>query len=111
MHVGLRPFGVARGTDCADGLAFLDSRISPHGDRSEMDERDRVAVVGTDRDRQAVSRCRARERDNAGTGREHSLGGLTADVDSAMLSPEVRILAEVERPEHRAGYRPAPGSR
>jgi hypothetical protein len=111
MNVRLRPFRVARGTDRTHALALLDLGASLHGSRSEVNERDGVAVGSADRDSHAVPRRRAGEGDNARAGSGHRLLGVAADVDSAVLPAGVRIVAEVERPEHRPRYRPAPAGR
>jgi hypothetical protein len=62
-----------------------------------MDERDRVAVVSANRDREAVPRHRAGEGNRARVRREHGLARLPAEVDPAVLPAEIRVAAEAER--------------
>lgn len=73
-----------------------------------MDERDRVAVVGPDRDRQSTAGDRARERDNACPRRAYGRTRGAADVDAAMLPARIRVVAELEASQHRTRSRPRP---
>jgi hypothetical protein len=73
VDVGHGPLGVAGGTDGADRGPFVDSGMSLHRQRPEVNEGDRVAVVGLDRHAQAVGRCRAGERHDARSWGEHRL--------------------------------------
>ncbi len=85
-----------------DHVALLDA------DRAEVDERDRVAVGGEDRDAAAVGRERAGERHRAGGGRSHRRALRPGEVDAAVLSGGVRVAAERKGAEHVAVRRPRP---
>ena len=77
-------------------------------DRAEVDDRDRVAVCGRDRDSASVGRKRAGERHRAGGRRSHRRALRSGDVDAAMLPGGVRVAAERERTEHVAVRGPRP---
>jgi hypothetical protein len=51
--------------DGADALTFLDRGADPDAHGPEMDERDRMAVLGADRHAEPCMRQRAGERDHA----------------------------------------------
>jgi len=111
VQIRLGPLHVARAAERAHGIALLDRRVSPDGERTEVDESDGVPVGGADRDRQPATRHRSHEGDGPLTRREHGLSGLAPDIDSAVLANGVRIVAEPEGPQHRPRGRPAPGPR
>jgi hypothetical protein len=77
-------------------------------DRAEVDEGDRIAVGGLDRDAPTVGRQRAGERHRAAGGRAHGRALRSGDVEAAMLTGGVGVAAEDERPEHVAVRRPRP---
>jgi len=56
VHVGLGPFGLTARADGADDVAFAHSGPERHADRAEVDERDRPAVLGADRQAQPLVR-------------------------------------------------------
>jgi hypothetical protein len=86
----------------ANRVTFLD------GERAKLNERDRVAVVGLDRDDLSVRAYRPGECDGPGSRCEYGSAAIPADVDSAMLAARVRVAAEDERLEHVARSRPRP---
>jgi hypothetical protein len=95
-------------THGSDGVALRQARAATHGDRAEMQERDRVTVLRLDRDRTAAYRHGPREGDPPGRRGEHGRSRGRADVDPAVLARRVRIVAEQEGPQHRALHRPGP---
>jgi hypothetical protein len=74
-----------------------------------MDERDRVPVLGTDRQAEPLLWKPASEGDDSGRCGTDVRTGRGADVDPAMLAAGVRIPIGDERPEHRPVDRPGPG--
>jgi hypothetical protein len=99
---------LARRADRADDRALLDRGVPLDRDRAEVDERDRVPVVGANRHRQAVGRNRAGECDGAASRCQHGLAGLAADLDSPALAARVGIAPQAERTQQRSGDRPGP---
>jgi hypothetical protein len=95
----------------AHRLALIHMGIPLYRNRAQMDERDRVAVVCADRQREAARRHRAGERHRTGAWGEHGLAGLSADVDAAMLAAQVRVVPERERTENGTRSRPCPRPR
>jgi hypothetical protein len=109
VDVGHRQLRLAARADGAYDLALRDGVAAPDGVRPEVHERDRVAVRRRDRQRLATDRHRPREGDRAGDRRLHPGTARRADVDSAVLSGGVRVLAvEREECQHRAVHGPAP---
>src|SRR5262245_63949279 len=94
--------GLAARTDRADRLALRDDRSTGHAKRPQMQERDRVAVDGLERDRPAVQRQGAGEANDAGGWRRHRLAGLAGAVDAPVLPGLVLAAVVLERPHHRA---------
>jgi hypothetical protein len=111
MDVGLCPLGVTARADRADDFALFDRRPRPHADRPHVDERDRVAVGGANRQTQALVRELPDEGGDAGCGRTDVGAGRRRDVDSAVLAAGVGIPFGGERPQHRPFDGPRPGSR
>jgi hypothetical protein len=111
MDVWNGPFGVPGRAERADRRSFGDRRIARDRDRAEMDERDGVAVRSPDRDREAVSRHRAGERDAASARGEDRAPGASAHVQTAMLAPSVRVGSEAEGAENLSRGRPRPRGR
>lgn len=111
MDVRLDPLGVAAGADRADDLSFLDRSPCRHADRSEMDERDRVAVGRANRQAEPFVRKLPGKRHDAGRGSLDIAAGVSGDVDPTVLAARVRVVLGDERPEHRPFDRPRPGRR
>jgi hypothetical protein len=65
MDVRLVELRLAARADCADCGSFGDHGTLQHVDRAEMDERDRIPVVGADRQRLAAAGYRAGEGDDS----------------------------------------------
>jgi len=103
--------GVARGTRLGHRLALVDVGTAPYEKRSEMRERGFVAARGDDGDRGAVRRNLTGEGHLAGRGRADDGSSVDRDIDPAVLSGRVRVVAHGEAPEHRALGRPAPPER
>jgi hypothetical protein len=95
----------------ADRGAFGDDRAARHRDRSEVDQRDRVAVGRRDRDDAPAVRHRPRKGDRTACGRQSRLADRAPDVDAAMLPAGVRMRrVEGEGTEHGPAGRPRPGA-
>jgi hypothetical protein len=122
IHIALR---IARGTyaqvdvrklvlgcptrpDRPDRRPFANRVTLRNGERAEMDECHRVAVVGLDRDDLSARGHRPRERDVARSRRQYGSAAISADVDAAMLAARIRIAAVDERLEHVSRRRPRP---
>jgi hypothetical protein len=103
--------GRARGADRADHRSLVDTRAARHRRRSEVDERDRVAVRRLDRDGKAVRGHRAHERDQACARGSDRLALLAGDVEAAVLPGGVRVAAVSELLQDRPGCRPGPRAR
>ena len=71
VNVRLGMLDVSARADGADALALLDRGADPDAHGSEMDEGDRVAVLGADRHAEPRTRQRAGERDHAARGCAH----------------------------------------
>ena len=109
VDVGHRQLGLAAGADRADHLSLRNGVAAPDRVRPEVDDRHRVAVRRRDRQRLAPDRHGPGEGDRAGDRRRHPGTGGRADIDSAVLSGRVRVLAvEREERQHRAVHGPAP---
>jgi hypothetical protein len=96
--------------DCADHLALRDLGVDSDADGPEMDERDRVALLGSDRDAEPRMRQRPGERDHAARRCSHYGARGRPDVHTTVLSTQVRIVVSQKRPEDRALDGPAPGA-
>jgi hypothetical protein len=111
VDIGLCPLRLAAGADRAHDLAFLDRSPGAYSDRSEVDERDRVAVGGANRQAQPLTGQLPDERGDARC-RSPDVGtGRRADVDSPVLAARVRVVLGGKRPQHRTVDRPGPGGR
>lgn len=108
MDVGHGQLHRAARTDGSDCVALRKAGAATHGDRAEMQERDRVIVLRLDRDRPAAHRHGPGEGDHPGCRGEHGRSCWGADVDPAVLARRIRIVAEQEGPQHRALHRPGP---
>jgi hypothetical protein len=109
VHRGHAPF-VAAELGRGDHVALRDGCADAHAERTEMQKRDRVAVLGPQGDRPPAAGNHSREGDHTGDRSEHVLTRGRRDLDAAMLPGRVGIAFDVEGPEHRAGHGPAPGS-
>jgi hypothetical protein len=94
--------------DGADALALFDRSPDPDAHGPEMDQRDRVAVLGADRDAEPRTRQRAGERDHAARGCADVGAWDSPDVHTAVLPAQVRIVFGEKALEHRAVDGPAP---
>jgi hypothetical protein len=110
VHRGHSPF-LAPELGCCDHVALHDGCANAHAEGAEMQERDRVAVLGPQGDRPAAAGNRSRERDHARDRSEDVLSRSRGDLDAAMLPGGVGIVVDVEGSEHRAGHGPAPRRR
>ncbi len=110
VDVGLVDLGLPARPDRPHRLSLGHLRPLARGDRPQMDERDRVAVVGLDGDGQAVPRHRAGEGDGAGGRGSYRRPLGAADIDPSVLTGDVGIRPQRERAEHGAVGRPAPGA-
>jgi hypothetical protein len=111
MDVRLGTFGLTARADRPHDLALADRRANADSDRAEVDEGDRVAVLGTDRQAAALPRQLPCKRDHPCRRGAHFGSRRRADVDSSVLAARIRIAFGDERPEHRAFDRPAPRGR
>jgi hypothetical protein len=84
------------------GGALLDA------DRAEVDERDRVAARGLDRDAPTMGGQRPGERDGSAGRSAHRAPVGSRDVDPAVLTAGVRVGADRERAQHSAVGGPCP---
>ena len=97
VDVRLFPLGVAARADRADDFALLELRPSGNADRAEVDERDRVAVGGADRQAQPLAGQLPDEGGDARCRSPHVGPRRRGDVDSPVLAARVRILVGDER--------------
>jgi hypothetical protein len=110
VHVRLRHLDVAARTDRPDAVAFRDRRALLNGDRTEVRQRDGVAVGGRDRYALPGRRNGPRKGDRSRDRRQRRRAGLAADVDPAVLAAREGMGGvEHERLEHRPGRGPRPG--
>jgi hypothetical protein len=108
IDVGHRQLGLAAWADRANRHALCDRGAAPNRHGAEMQDGDRVAVLGLDRHGPAADGDGSCEGDDSGCRREHRRPRGRSDVDSAMLAGRVRIVAEQEGPQYRALHRPRP---
>lgn len=101
---------VARRPDRSDRLGLGDSVAGAHRDRSEVEQRDGIAVRCPDRHGAAVPGQPAGERHLSGGRCADDAAGVTAHVDPAVTVLVVFGAAEVETAQHRPVRGPAPGS-
>ena len=83
--------------DQPEGRALGDGCAAANTDRSEVEERDRVAVDRPDGDGEPASGNGARERDRPGGRRADGGASAPADVDSAMVPGGIWVVAEAKR--------------
>ena len=108
VDVGLRALRVSARSDRAHDFAFADGRPDSDRDRPQVDERDRVPVLGADRQAAALVWNLARERDDPAHRSAHVGARRRADVDSAVLPASVGVVTGDEGPQHGAVDGPAP---
>jgi hypothetical protein len=111
VDVGLGAFGLAARADRADDFALCDCSPHSNGDRPQVNQGDRIAVLGTDRQAAALMGNLAGERHDSGHRSAHLSARRRADVDSTVLPASVRVVTGDEGPEHGAVDRPAPSGR
>lgn len=111
MDVRLGAFRIAARADRPHDLALSDGCPDRHCDRPQMDERDRVPILGADRQAAPLAGQLSREGDDSGRRRAHVGSRLRPDVDASMLAARVRVFSGDERPEHRPIDGPAPRGR
>ena len=110
MDVRLGVLDLSARADGGDDVALLDRGPDPDAHGPEMDERDRIAVLGADRQAEPGAWQRAGERHHAARGCAHVGAGGRPDVHTAVLPARVRIVLREKAPEHRAVDGPAPGT-
>jgi hypothetical protein len=110
VHIRLGVLDLAARADGADALALLERGADPDADGPEMDERDRVPVLGADGDAEPRMWQRAGEGDHAARGCPHVGARERPDVHTAVLTALVRIVIGEEGPEHWPVDGPAPGA-
>jgi hypothetical protein len=110
VDIRARPLGRTGRAQHPHPGTLLDRRVPLDGDRSEVGQRDGVAVVRSDRDREPARRHRGGKGDHAAVRRNHCLSGRARDVDPSMLPAEIGVGTKAERPQDGSRYRPAPRS-
>jgi len=111
IHVRLGPLGVTARADRADDVALAHLRPDRDPDRAEVDERDRPAVPGADRQAQPLMGQLPRVPDDPGRGCANVRARGSADVDPTVLAARVGIALGDERPQHRPVGGPRPSRR
>ena len=109
MHVGKRVLDLARRPDATDHRAFGHVGARRYADRAEMEECDRVAVAGNDRQRPAAAGNRSGELDDAGRRGHDRRPPGRPEIDATMLPGGVRIASVGKCFEHRPVHGPGPG--
>ena len=97
MDMGRTRDGVLAVADLADDRALRDHAAGRDDGRAELEQRDRVAVGGQDRDRAAAARHRTGEGDGSCGRGAHRRADSRTDVDAAVLAGGVAVLGEGER--------------
>ena len=112
VDVRLREVGVAGRTGGSHDDTLVHRGPAPDAERAELQQRHRRAGRRPDRERLPAARNRPRERHDAGGRRPHVLSEGRADVDAAVLSGCIRVVAiEGKAAEDRAVDRPRPRTR
>jgi hypothetical protein len=96
VDVRVGAFGLSAWADRPHDLSLRDCGPRSDRNRPEVDERDRVAVLGPDRQAATFSRQLAGEGDDAGRRGAHLCSRRRADVDATVLATRVRILLDDE---------------
>jgi hypothetical protein len=111
MHVRHFVLGDARGTGLGDRLALLDDVTASHQQHADMRERRLVTARRDDGDRRPVRRNLPCERDLARRRCADDRGAVEGDVDTAVLSARVRVVAYGVPAQQCAVGGPRPGER
>jgi len=111
VHVRDVVFGDARRPGLRDRLAFLEDVAVSHEQRAEMREGRLVTARRDDRDRGSVRRDLPRERDLPGRRGADDRRAVEGDVDPAMLSARVWVVADGVTAQHGTVGRPRPRKR
>ena len=90
LNIRLGDVGAGR-ADRTDHRALRNGGVALDRDRAEVDERDRVSVVGPDRHRQPVGGNRAGERNRAAPRCKDDFALATPDGDAAVLATLIRV--------------------
>jgi hypothetical protein len=101
--------GVSALAYLADRLPLDHLRAFADGHVSELQQRDRVAVAGSDRHRTAAVGNASDERHRSAGRCTDGAADIGGDVDAAVLTTGIGISAEGERSQHCAISGPAPG--
>jgi hypothetical protein len=111
MDVRLVDLRAAR-ADAGDGRSLLHACSATRLQRSEMRQRDAVAVERSNAEREPVAGRRPCERDLAAHGRCDGAPGHACDIDPSMLPRQLRLrTVEREGPQHGSVRRPRPRER
>ncbi len=110
VHVWLGVLNLSARANGADCLALLDLGADPDADGTEVDERNRVALLGANRHAESRVRNRPGKRDHSARGCAHVGPRGRPDVDTTVLSAQVRIVLSREPGEHGTVDGPAPGT-
>lgn len=108
MDVGHVVLGVSRRPGLGERVPLGNDVARTHLQRPEVRERCLVAVGRRDRHGEPVGRDAARERNLAARGSSHHGSPAHRDVDAAVLTSRVRVLAESERTKDGAVHGPGP---
>jgi hypothetical protein len=111
MDVRLGVLQFPTGADGRYRRAFGHAGAPLDCERPEVEERDGVPVRSLDRERPPTSWNRPCEGDCPRGGRAHRAAGGGADVDAAVLTTRVGVVAEIELSKHRPVHGPGPGER
>ena len=101
--------GLARRPDASDDGSLGDVSARRNADRAEMNKGHGVAVASSDRQGAAAAGNRPGEVDDAGRRGHHRRASRRTEIDTAMLSGGVRIVAVGKSTEHRPVHGPGPG--
>jgi hypothetical protein len=97
VDVRLGVLGRPASTEEADGRTLDDRGATTNRDAPEVEERDRVAVLGLDRHGTAAARDGPGERDGSARGCANRLAVVAPDVDPAVVSGGVGVVTEAKR--------------
>jgi hypothetical protein len=111
MDIWLRPLGLSARADRADDVALADLSPDRQGDRAQVDERDRPAALGSDRQAEPLPRHSSGERNHSTRGGTDVRARGSSDVDPPVLPARIRIAIGDERPQNRPVDRPRPRRR
>jgi hypothetical protein len=109
VDVRLGVLDLAARADGADPLALGELGADPDADGPEMEERDRVPVLGANRHAEPCVRQRPSERNHTTRGCAHVSARGRPDVHATVLATPVRIVISQKLAEDWAVDRPAPG--